>query len=116
MKQTKHTPGPWEAVEVGQGGPADAPMPIYEIHAGGGRAIVAEYVDERNAHLIVAAPDLYDALQELLSVNADPAPGWSADLLMDKAAFRQFLDGCDARKKAAEDKARAAIVKAKHGG
>ena len=61
-----HTPGTWQAVEVGQGGPADAPMPSYEIHADG-RAVVAEFVDERNARLIAAAPELLAALQQLVA-------------------------------------------------
>ncbi len=58
-----HTPGPWVAVEIGQGGPADAPMPIYEIHSADGRAVIAEYVDGKNAPALSAVPELLEALQ-----------------------------------------------------
>ena len=60
------TPGRWIAIEVGQGGPADNPMPVYEIQSADGRCVIAEYVDE-HAHLLAAAPELLDALKELVS-------------------------------------------------
>jgi hypothetical protein len=63
--ETKHTPAPWVAVEIGQGGPADNPMPVCEIRSADGHAVIAEYVDGKNAPLLAAAPLLLDALKEL---------------------------------------------------
>lgn len=58
------TRGPWVAIEVGQGGPADAPMPIYEIQPASGTSVIAEYVDGNNAALLAAAPDMLAALMD----------------------------------------------------
>jgi hypothetical protein len=62
----KHTSGPWVAVEIGQGGPADNPMPVYEIRSADERAVIAEYVDGWNAPILAAAPELLEALQAML--------------------------------------------------
>ena len=59
----KHTPGPWKAEVVGVhdlGNPTD----ICEITNGYAR--IAEYVSDKDAALIAAAPDLLAACKEVL--------------------------------------------------
>lgn len=79
MSDTKFTPGPWRAV-----GHEDA----WQVVAAGDLGLVAELPmgwnesegDVRaDAHLIAAAPDLYDTLADLLSWNDEP-PSASARL------------------------------------
>lgn len=65
MSGWNHTPGPWKAVEVGQGGPADNPMPVIEIRSADDHAVVAEYVDAWNATLLAACPDLLAACKAM---------------------------------------------------
>lgn len=96
---SKHTAGPWLAVEIGQGGPADNPMPIYVIQSKNGYATIAEYVDANNAPVLAAAPELLEALQDLI--------GW----IPNEATLAQMGFHTDAPVKA-HRKARAAIDKA----
>ena len=87
------TPGPWIAIEVGQGGPADDPMPVYEIHSADCHSVIAEYVDGKNAPLIAACPDLLSALRQCAAALRQCAhiPGvteqaiWVADAAISKA-------------------------------
>jgi hypothetical protein len=72
------TPGPWVAVEIGQGGPHDNPMPIFEIRSADGRAVVAEFVDAKNAALLSAAPDLRHALKLCALICAGEATNKNA--------------------------------------
>lgn len=84
MSETKFTPGPWvyrsKTREIGTVDKSDTQS--Y------GMLLVVAYIDgfdheehEANAHLIAAAPDLYDALQNLLSRLANDADGhaWFMD-------------------------------------
>jgi hypothetical protein len=65
MKETKFTPGPWKAHSVGEGYVKG--QEIFQIHWSDDGECVAEIVHGADdAHLISAAPDLYDALEALL--------------------------------------------------
>lgn len=63
MTDTKFTPGPWEVKEEGEKwlwvGPASWVKRICRVVLYNG----TEREDKANAHLIAAAPDLYDALE-----------------------------------------------------
>jgi len=98
MSEVKHTPGPWVAVEIGQGGPADAPMPVFEIQSADGHAVIAEYVDAKNAPVLAAAPDLLSIAQRWAALDGGD---WhvarhasdKAELLADtRAAVSRALD------------------------
>jgi hypothetical protein len=65
MSKQRFTPGPWKAVEIGQGGSMENPMPIYEIRSADDRAVIAEYVDGWNASILSAAPALLEALEAI---------------------------------------------------
>jgi hypothetical protein len=54
---------------------------VYEVTNGHHR--IAEYVDEKDARLIAAAPDLYGVLAELIRVADHSAP---VDLMADIGA------------------------------
>ena len=64
--KTKHTPGPWKVEDRGQ-------LNALTVHASDGlRIALIEYsndrkIDEADAGLIAAAPDLLAALKELVS-------------------------------------------------
>lgn len=59
-----HTPGKWEAVQIGDTG-GENPVDVYEVIADG-RKRVAEYVGDADARLIAAAPDLLEALESMV--------------------------------------------------
>lgn len=84
MNKRKPTPGPWAPVEVGQGGPADNPMPVYEIRSADGHAVIAEFVDGWNAPLLAAAPELLEACTAYLADRAE------AGCTADSAAVRRM--------------------------
>lgn len=69
--KTKHTPGPWEAVIYD--GPFDQPL-IKSGHGTIGRLHgMEDRQHEANAKLVAAAPELLEALQDLLKgVNGLP--------------------------------------------
>lgn len=80
MSETKFTPGPWGWVEQYRGGHAWLQSASEKFTIG--NAIIddgsayGEYppriaVNEANAHLIAAAPDLYEALERLLPMAED---------------------------------------------
>lgn len=56
-----HTPGPWTAALVGDGGGKG----LYELQAG--VHTLGEYMHEDDARLAAAAPDLLEALKGLLA-------------------------------------------------
>lgn len=67
---TKHTPGPWvvKPVENEQGGfDIDSEYGYHIAETIGG----LDYEEEANARLIAAAPDLLEALRELLEACKD---------------------------------------------
>ena len=67
---SKHTPGPWKAVEV----PREQDGPAYCFEVEDGQDVVADVYDldgddgESAALLIAAAPDLLDELKSILEV------------------------------------------------
>ena len=93
---TKHTRGPWEAFSLGNfigvtGKKSDiAYTRLKEITLDNARSIDE---DEANAYLIAAAPELLEALQEILAIDGH------------SSLTREDSDKLDA-------KARAAIAKA----
>jgi hypothetical protein len=64
MPDTKWTPGPWEAKRGNAG--AQHPLFVWSDDRDGFRPWT-----DPDAHLIAAAPDLYAALELLLSVSTD---------------------------------------------
>lgn len=78
----KWTPGPWEAYDRAIG---------WEIHAAG-REINDGHRDtfrEADAHLIAAAPDLYEALHRIVSTMNDDDDGMRLDLGLAHAALKK---------------------------
>jgi hypothetical protein len=59
----KMTPGPWTAEQIGDTG-GENPVDVWEINNGYTR--IAEYVSDKDARLIAAAPELLEALKFLL--------------------------------------------------
>lgn len=59
-----HTPGPWNAVEVGDTG-GENPMPVYEVQTMDGHKRICEYIRPDDARLCAAAPELLEALQSI---------------------------------------------------
>jgi hypothetical protein len=68
----KHTPGPWMPECIGSAGAYDNPTDIFEIT--NGRRIVADCVADDDAHLIAAAPELYEALKRCLPLIVGEVP------------------------------------------
>lgn len=64
----KHSPGRWEAECVGHGGPGDNPEEVWEVN--NGHARIAEYLNEADARLVAAAPDMLEALKQARSWSA----------------------------------------------
>lgn len=102
MSESKHTPGPW----IIEDNPCVKPAVQVAAFDGIGnrhlQVIIQSHVQEEDARLIAAAPELLEALSELVKVNEEhneavskvlgTPPGWNDSYL---------------------DKARAAIAKAK---
>ena len=89
MNNAKHTPGPWKAVKD------EARNPHYAWNIEGAPGVVPtiarlSMIDagaqiEPNAHLIAAAPAMYEALQDIesyteLGLNSDEPKHWEASL------------------------------------
>jgi hypothetical protein len=79
MSESKHTPGPWEVDPPGHPldchGILDADeLGLAETHGREGKG-----EEEANAHLIAAAPEMYEALEELVNseANVDPDETYS---------------------------------------
>lgn len=83
MSEKRFTPGPWRLGRVGSvvsDSPVEGMGGSDAIEYYGGHC-VCESVVEPNAHLIAAAPDLYDALRSLLlSLNDVLSPDFSRAL------------------------------------
>lgn len=100
--EQKHTPGPWR---VGDGSfvignhPAPGITGSDDVHHYGGH-LICESVSQANARLIAAAPDLLEALKDILS-------GWRY-IRQDAAHQSIYGVGWDRAQQAAE----AAIAKA----
>lgn len=69
----RHTPGPWVADRDGI---------EYSIYAASINDYIADVWDEANAHLIAAAPELYEALKGMLDQPETPE---AYDAMMDRA-------------------------------
>jgi hypothetical protein len=74
-----HTRGPWK---VGEAGPEGL-----QVDTADASGTVAECIGWRpDAHLIAAAPDLLDALRELLDATADEGD-WPVEVAAARAAI-----------------------------
>lgn len=61
---TQHTPGPWQVIPREETPEcAHAPMMVYDIHSITSDSFPATAVNEKDARLIAAAPELLAALQ-----------------------------------------------------
>lgn len=69
MSESKHTPGPWTAAEADQlgGWSVTAPDPFEGAEPGDLYNITGGTMTDANARLIAAAPDLLQALREVLA-------------------------------------------------
>jgi hypothetical protein len=116
---SKHTPGPWFVVNIGAD---DEPMMSVKAARIAGQeprhevAICAtgdspQEMEDANARLIAAAPELLEALEKLhTALNSDPPDGGAQkDILPDTVVYR--LDG--QAMYLAINAVRAAIAKAK---
>ena len=107
--ETKHTPGPW-FLDNAEGGDWFRYVMAEDSQIGrvdlGNRGFISQH-GEANARLIAAAPELYDALRELLTDMV------IAQGNMRKAAKRDpAWEGCAEIIQPRVDAARAAIAKA----
>lgn len=66
MKQTRSTPGPWLVMRRGHNGIAG--LQIWPEEDGGGPICTISKGQEKNAPILAAAPELYDALDNLLTL------------------------------------------------
>lgn len=64
---SKHTAGPWEAVEVGSFG-FENPIAVCEVQTADGYETICESAWAKDARLIAAAPELLEALRDMLAV------------------------------------------------
>jgi hypothetical protein len=71
MDKTAHTPGPW--IEFADQGETVAILPAGRE---GQICDFASTVASSNARLIAAAPDMFDALQAIMSSPADDNDSW----------------------------------------
>lgn len=81
MSETKFTPGPWvterRTTKDGSshhtiGVTRDAICGVFGTHSSGRYMCVTGCIDEHDAALIAAAPDLYEALQRLIDIQNGP--------------------------------------------
>ena len=88
---TKHTPGPWAAGQPVGGFSGTTIQTATET--------IAHHVDDKNAALIAAAPDLLELLKQM----PDFDKCWCPELDVKRAAIEDgFCPGCQARAKVAE--------------
>ncbi len=109
MGTEKFTPGPWEAIDgknlVWVDGPAHNVCDLYHTHIGeDGNEFVSKHNAVANARLIAAAPDLYEALKVIRSLNAKASESGYTD----SAALEELFT--------ANALASAALAKARGGG
>lgn len=77
MTETKFTPGPWVAVDEGRGRDRNwCVMVPEESRFGPYIATIHNTADhaKANAHLIAAAPELYEALEAVLDLRENTSP------------------------------------------
>lgn len=77
MTERKWTPGPWVEREKGVHPHPYVCGEYKEYEFGLDRPVVCYLVGcrtEANAHLIAAAPDLYEALEEIIKVHGEAGP------------------------------------------
>jgi hypothetical protein len=115
VSETKHTPGPWQAEQDDV--PYDGGFETWCVNADGAGICMMDCPKddmEANARLIAAAPDLLEALEEVLGTGLN---GGNNMRLAFMAASQQVLSDealRDAEKsEMAVAKARAAIAKAR---
>jgi hypothetical protein len=86
MNETKFTPGPWIWGDDYQGlygaGPNNQ---VLYYFCGEGMSLGYNKHMDANAHLIAAAPDLYEALEDLI-INDFGSDGWNSR--MERIAIR----------------------------
>lgn len=74
MNEAKHTPGPWaqdDSLPHEVWAPSRRKRPVCSVEADGSAALELDSVDWANARLISAAPDLLEALEEIVA-QAEP--------------------------------------------
>ncbi len=86
--QVKHTPGPWKAFNIKNG----RIFKHWRVDTGTGSVTLddAAHWEAGNAHLIAAAPAMYEALQRLFNGNVDCGTYWQIDV-SDIQAAKQAL-------------------------
>lgn len=86
--ETKHTPGPWDciggAVYANDG---QTPIAYMDRVSGNGTSPVER---DQNAHLIAAAPELLEALQNLVANCREICPGMP-NMMQAEAAIKKAL-------------------------
>lgn len=105
---TKHTPGPWSTHLVDDTVVIIPRRPLPQKFSTLGHSEVADEEDFANAHLIAAAPELYQALDDLLT-DIIIAQG----NMRDAAKRDNRWEGCAEEIQPRIDAARAAIAKAR---
>lgn len=91
--KSNHTPGPWAASIASK----DQPIHIYQRSSGDVLAHILPYntvFSEANAHLIAAAPEMLEALEEFLLCG--PNVGHNQDFIaLVKAAIAKAKGGAE---------------------
>jgi hypothetical protein len=81
MTEPKFTPGPWAAIEIEEGlfhvhspkGERHNPVPVAVLdHHRDGHEATRTVTTPANAHLIAAAPDMYEALKRVMENKWEP--------------------------------------------
>ena len=99
---TKHTPGPWEAIgNIVR----DVPRPTERGGMSGGYLVAETAVQDShryaNARLIAAAPDMLAALEQMIALHAPAETRFPS--LGDTPAGRAYAAACAAVSKAREE-------------
>jgi hypothetical protein len=86
---SKHTPGPWKAIKS-----ADHGYAITKAELNIERELAFVMLNEANAHLIAAAPEMYEALKAIMdcipSIAQNNLPIWQrANAALAKAEGRE---------------------------
>lgn len=76
MSETKFTPGPWEAVSFNGNSLVVTELIVNEKEAIALLGTCGEK-EQANAHLIAAAPDMYEALEAAVSEYGKPGGPWN---------------------------------------
>lgn len=105
MANTTHTPGTWVATPYGDIESTTG------LSIGTTNPVPLKPIDAANARLMAAAPELLEALTHFLAASEAPGKVWSKDMSVGRR--ERLLAESDAYLRAASEKARAAIAKAK---